>query len=61
VELEDAIQDLLAPDFEITIDKHGQVIILTGLRIDDESGELVPFEEEELELPEDEDDEDEDD
>ncbi len=39
-ELEEALSDILPGDFHIDTDKHGEVIIFTGLRQDDD-GELV--------------------
>lgn len=44
-ELEEAILDLLQSGFSIETDDHGQVVIYTGLQ--DEDGELVPFDSEE--------------
>lgn len=62
-DLEEALEDLL-PGYSIEADKHGQLIIFTGLR-EDEDGELHPIEEEvdedldpDTERLEDEDDED---
>lgn len=39
-ELEESLQDLLTSDFVIETDSHGEIIIRTGLR-EDEDGELV--------------------
>ncbi len=39
-ELEEALAEILPADFHIDTDKHGEVIIFTGLRQDDD-GELV--------------------
>lgn len=39
-ELEEALQDLLSSEFVIETDSHGEIIIRTGLR-EDEEGELV--------------------
>jgi hypothetical protein len=38
-ELEEALDEILPPGFSIEINKHGQIIILTNLRRD-EDGEL---------------------
>lgn len=42
-ELEEALEDILPPGFQIETDNHGQIIIYTGLAQDDD-GELVDFE-----------------
>ena len=42
-ELEEALGDILPPGFQIETDKHGQIIIFTGLTQDDD-GELLDFE-----------------
>jgi len=41
-DLEEALADILPSNFSIERDKHGQLIILTGFRQDDD-GELVDF------------------
>lgn len=41
-ELEEALEDVLPNGFQIETDNHGQIIIYTGLRQDDD-GELVDF------------------
>lgn len=46
-ELEEALDDLLPPGFSIETDKHGQIIILTNLR-QDEDGELFPVADDEV-------------
>lgn len=43
-ELEEALEGILPTGFHIETDNHGQIIIQTGLRQDDD-GELVDFEE----------------
>lgn len=45
-ELEEALEEVLPNGFQIETDNHGQIIIYTGLRQDDD-GELVDFEAEE--------------
>jgi hypothetical protein len=45
-ELEEALEEVLPNGFQIETDNHGQIIIYTGLRQDDD-GELVDFEGEE--------------
>jgi hypothetical protein len=45
-ELEESLAEFLPSGFQIEVNKHGQLIILTGLRKDDD-GELVDFEPEE--------------
>lgn len=42
-ELEEALQDILGNGYQIDKDNHGQIIIYTGLREEDD-GELVEFE-----------------
>lgn len=49
-ELEEALEDILPPGFSIEADKHGQLIIVTGL-VQDDDGELVDFEDEDEEDP----------
>lgn len=44
-ELAEELEDLLPSGYSIEVDKHGQIIIFTGL-IEDEDGELIPFESE---------------
>jgi hypothetical protein len=43
--LEEALAKILPPDFEIGLDKNGQIIIFTGL-IESEDGELIPLDDE---------------
>lgn len=50
-ELEEALGDILPPGFQIEMDKHGQLIIYTGLT-QDEDGEILDFESDEDEDPE---------
>lgn len=45
-ELEEALEEFLPAGFQIETDKHGQIIILTGLRQDDD-GELVDVDDDE--------------
>lgn len=45
-EIEEALESILPPGFSIETDKHGQLIIFTGLK-EDEDGELVDFESDE--------------
>lgn len=45
-DLEEALEDILPTGFRLEADKHGQLVIFTGLRQDDD-GELVEFESEE--------------
>lgn len=45
-ELEEALDELFPGGFAIETDKHGQIIVLTGLT-QDEDGELSPFDTEE--------------
>ncbi len=68
-ELEESLAEILPTGFQIEVDKHGQLIVFTGLRKDDD-GELIDFEPDEDDDPdfdpdfeslEDEDEEDEDD
>ena len=42
-ELEEALEEVFPNGFQIETDNHGQIIIYTGLRQDDD-GELVDFE-----------------
>lgn len=42
-DLEEALADILPAGFQVETDNHGQVIIYTGLSLDDD-GELVDFE-----------------
>lgn len=42
-ELEEALQEVLGTGYQIDTDNHGQIVIYTGLREDDD-GELVEFE-----------------
>lgn len=44
-ELEEALSEVLSFGFEITTNKKGEVIILTGMK-EDEDGELISLEEE---------------
>ena len=46
-ELEEILEEALQPGFSIETDKHGQIVILTGLKQDDD-GELVPVEDDEV-------------
>ena len=41
-DLEEALEDVLPSGFHIERDNHGQIIIMTGLR-QDEDGELVDY------------------
>lgn len=43
-ELEEALEEILGSGFQIETDNHGQIIIYTGLRRDDDDGSLVEFE-----------------
>lgn len=45
-ELEEALSEILPTGFTIETDKHGQIIICTGL-CQEEDGELVDFEDDE--------------
>lgn len=45
-ELEEALDELLPGGFSIETDNHGQIVVYTGLKQDDD-GELLPFESEE--------------
>lgn len=45
-ELEEALDEMLPPGYSIETDKHGQIVILTNLR-QDEDGELFPYAEDE--------------
>lgn len=49
-DLEEALQEILPPGFQIDTDNKGQLIIQTGLRQDDD-GELVDFEPDDEEDP----------
>ncbi len=49
-ELEEALEEVLPNGFQIETDNHGQLIIYTGLRQDDD-GELVDFVDEDEEDP----------
>jgi hypothetical protein len=49
-ELEEALGEILSSAFHIEVDKRGQLVILTGLRKEDD-GELVDIEEDEDEDP----------
>jgi len=42
-ELEEALEEILGSGFQIETDNHGQLVIYTGLRQDDD-GSLVDFE-----------------
>lgn len=49
-DLEESLAELLPVGFQIETDNHGQIIIYTGLRQDDD-GELIDFEPDEDEDP----------
>jgi hypothetical protein len=46
-ELEEALDDILPPGYSIETNKHGQIIILSNLR-QDEDGELHTFQDDEV-------------
>ena len=45
-ELEDALEEILPSGFQVSTNKQGQIVILTGLKEDEDSGDLVDFESE---------------
>lgn len=47
--LEEALEDLLPSGFSIETNKHGELVIFTNLKSDDD-GELIPLEDEEIEV-----------
>lgn len=46
-ELEEALDELFPGGFSIETDSHGQLIVYTNLKQEDEDGELMPFDLEE--------------
>lgn len=49
-ELEEALEDILPPGYSIETDRHGQIVILTNLK-KDEDDELHPIADDEDEDP----------
>lgn len=51
-ELEEALKELLPSGFTVNTNSHGQIVVYTGLKYDDddEEGDLIAFDEDEVDM-----------